>query len=232
MNPAQKLAVCVVGIVCATHGLEAQGLSSYRDFELGSDIASVSMATGLASSDAKTIHRRPAVLQDLEYRPSRWVAGSIGETTDPVEQILFSFYNDQLFRMVVDYAPDRTEGMTRADLIEAIVAVYGPVLPPAPQARGRVLSRLETESGSPVARWGDAQHSIRLYQTSSYREAFRLIVTDVGLDDLARKAAAQALRLDEREAPQREIMRQRKERDDGRAAAAKARAANKGGFRP
>jgi hypothetical protein len=59
-----------------------------------------------------------------------------------------------------------------------------------------------------------------------------LIVTDVGRDDLARKAETQALRLDDQEAPQREIVRQQKERDDGRAAAAKARAINKGVCRP
>jgi hypothetical protein len=54
----------------------------------------------------------------------------------------------------------------------------------------------------------------------------------VGLADLARKAETQAVRLDDQEAPQREIVRRQKERDDGRAAAAKARAVNKGVFRP
>jgi len=71
-----------------------------------------------------------------------------------------------------------------------------------------------------------------LYQTSSYGAAYRLIVTDVGRDDLARKAGTQALRLDDQEAPQRELARQQKERDEGRAAGAKARAVNKGVFRP
>jgi hypothetical protein len=221
-----------VGIVCSTHSLEADDLSHYRNFELGSDVASVSTAAGVASSEVKTIHQRPAVLQDLEYRPSHWVAGSTTASTDPVEQIAFSFYNDQLFRIVVDYGHDRTEGMTGADMIEAISAVYGPRLPPASRARGRAVSRLESESGSPVARWGDNQQAIVLYQTSSYGAAYRLIVTDVGRDDLARKAETQALRLDDQEAPQREIVRQQKERDDGRAAAAKARAVNKGVFRP
>ena len=71
-----------------------------------------------------------------------------------------------------------------------------------------------------------------MYRASSYREVFRLIVTDPALDDLARKATTQAVRLDEREAPNREIARQKKERDDGRAAAEKARVANKAVFRP
>jgi hypothetical protein len=83
-----------------------------------------------------------------------------------------------------------------------------------------------------VARWGDAEHAVVLYRTSTYRETFRLIVTEPALDDLARKATVQAVRLDEQDAPRLEIARQKKERDDGRAAAEKARTANKVGFRP
>jgi hypothetical protein len=184
------------------------------------------------SSEAKTIHQRPAVLQDLEFRPSHWMPGSVAASTDPVEQIVFGFYNDQLFRMVVDYGHDRTEGMTAADMIEAISAVYGPARARTSRAPSRVQSRLEIESGSLVGRWGDSQHAIVLYRTSSYGETFRLLVMDVGLADLARKAETQAVRLDDQEAPQREIVRRQKERDDGRAAAAKARAVNKGVFRP
>jgi hypothetical protein len=74
--------------------------------------------------------------------------------------------------------------------------------------------------------------AVVLYRTSSYRETFRLIVTDPTLADLARKAATEAVRLDEQQAPQREIARQKKERDDARVAAEKARAANKGLFWP
>jgi hypothetical protein len=49
---------------------------------------------------------------------------------------------------------------------------------------------------------------------------------------MAREAATQATRLDQQEAPRREIARQKKEQDDGRAAEAKARTLNKGAFRP
>lgn len=229
---ARMLAMCAVGIVCSTHALGGQSLSQYRNFELGSDVASVSALAGIAASETKMIHQRPAVLQDLEWRPSHWMSGSNEASTDPVEQVLFSFYNDQLFRVVVDYAHERTEGMTGADMTEAISVVYGTPLPRSPRGIGRGASQLETESGTPMARWGDAAHAIVLYQTSSYGAAFRLVVTDTRLENVARKAEAQAQRLDEQEAPQREVARQRKERDDGRAAAAKARAVNKRVFRP
>lgn len=230
--PARTLAICVGLVCCSTHALGGQGLSRYRNFELGSSLASVSTLTGLPSSEAKTIHERPAVLQDLEWRPSHWTPGSSASaSTDSVDQVLFSFYDDRLFRMVVDYGHERTEGMTNADMIEALSAVYGTPVPRTSRAPG-VASRLEIESGSPVARWGDSDHAVVLYQTSSYDAAFRLIVTDARLETLARKAAAQAQRLDDQEAPQRELALQQKERAEARAAAAKARAANKSVFRP
>jgi hypothetical protein len=231
MMTAHALAISAVGLVLLTHGIEGQGLAQYRNFELRSDLAAVSTQTGIASSEAKTIHQRPALMQDLEWRPSRWVSGSTAASTDPVDQILFSFYNNQLFRIVVDYGHDRTEGMTDADMMEAISALYGAPVKRVP-GTVRIASRVEIESGSPVARWGDATHAVVLYRTSSYRETFRLIVTEPALSDLARKADTEAARLDAQEAPSREIARDKKERDDRSVAAEKARAANKDVFRP
>ena len=117
-------------------------------------------------------------------------------------------------------------------MLEAIGKVYGVGLTLPLRTPGGPASSREVDSGIPVGRWGDTAHGVVLYQTSSYRSAFRLIVTDVRLDDLARKAEAQARRLDEEEAPRRELARQRKERDDGQAAAEKARITNKESFRP
>lgn len=228
---ARTLAIVAIGMLWSTLALDAQVLSHYRNFELGSDVSSVSSLAGVASSEVKTVHQRPALLQDLEWRPSRYVNGSTAASTDPVEQVLFSFYDDQLFRAVVEYGHDRTEGMLGQDMIDAIAEVYGTPLPRTQRA-GRATSQLETESGSPLARWGNGEYTIVLYQTSSYRSAYRLIVTDIRLDDLARKAESQSTRLDAQEAPAREIARQKQERDDQRAAAAKARDANKGAFRP
>jgi len=232
MMTIRASAICALGVVCVVSGLDAQALSQYRNFELGSDLASVSTLAGVAASEAKTIRQKPAVLQSLEWRLSRWIEGSTATSTDPVEQILFSFYNDQLFRIVVDYGHERTEGMTDADMIEAISGAYGVALKRVPRAAVPVTSRLESESGASLARWGDAAHTVVLYRTSSYGEAFRLIVTDAKLDALARKAEAQSVRLDQQDAPRREVARQKKAADEVRAATARARAVNKGVFRP
>ena len=72
-----------------------------------------------------------------------------------MQQIGFSFYNDQLFRLVIDYDRDRTEGMTAADMIEAISSAYGSISKVA-QKSCVVSSQVAEESGTPVARWGDA----------------------------------------------------------------------------
>ena len=65
-----------------------------------------------------------------------------------------------------------------------------------------------------------------------YLSGFRMIVSSPRLEALARTADAEALRMDEREASIREIVRQKKEADDIRASQEKARLANKAGFRP
>ena len=224
-------AICVVGLVLATHGVAGQSLAQYRNFELGSTLAAVAGLIGVSPSQAKVIHQRPVVLQDLEWRLSQWINGSGASSTDPVEQIVFSFYDDRLFRIVVDYDRNRTEGMTQADMLDAIAEIYGvPVKQTA--ALGRTISNVEAAAGTPVARWRDAGHTAVLYRVSTYRGEFRLIVTDTALDALAQKATIQAVRLHDREAPQREVARMKKEQEDNRAAAEKARIANKKVFRP
>ena len=151
MMTFHTVAACAFAMTIAGQTVDAQDLSRYRTFELGTSLAAVSAATGVASSEATTLHQRPALLQDLEWRPSRWTAGSTAESTDPVDRIVFSFYNDRLFQIVVDYGRDRTEGMTDADMTAAISTAYGPVTPA--RSSGRVQSPLEIESGRPVARW-------------------------------------------------------------------------------
>jgi hypothetical protein len=242
MFNARTLAACAFGVALLTPGLGAQDLlpsrrvgeprvAQYRNFALKSDLATVSTSAGVQASDAKMIHERPAVLQNLDWRPSRWVTGSTVASTDPVDQLVFSFYNDQLYRVVVDYARDRTEGMTDADMIEAIAAAYGAPSKPASRAV-RAVSGIEAESGTVVARWGGPEHTVVLYRASTYGDGFRLIVTEPHLDRLAQRATADAVRLDERDAPRVELERQKKERDDTRATAEKARVVNKAGFRP
>jgi hypothetical protein len=230
MIMVRRLGIASLGFVMSTQLLNGQSAPHYREFQLGADLASVSALAGVAVSAAKVIHERPAVMQDLEWRPPHSLLGTTAPPPDPVQQIVFSFYKDQLFRLVIDYYQNRTEGMTDADMIEAISSTYGSISKAS--LRTRVpSSQVAQESGTSVARWGDADYSVVLYR-SSYASGFRMIVTSPRLESLARTAEARALRLDELDAPKREIARQKKEADDTRAAQEKARLANKAAFRP
>jgi hypothetical protein len=229
MIAGRWFAACTVGVVVVTMGTaRAQSVTRYRDYEIGASLAAVAAVAGVKIADAKTIHQRPAVTQTLEWR-APFSLDRTGRLKDPVEQIVFSFYNDQLFRLVIDYDRQRTEGLTDADMVEAISAVYGTPLPPPLKARG-TLSQPVAELGTRVAGWGDGASSAVLYR--SWASGFRMVVTLSPLEALARKADIQAIALDEREAPQREIDKQKQDAAEAQAAQDKARLTNKAGFRP
>jgi hypothetical protein len=59
-----------------------------------------------------------------------------------------------------------------------------------------------------------------------------MLIFSKPLDALAQVAIVEAIRLNEQEAPQREIDRQKKQDDEKLAAGQKARPANKENFRP
>jgi len=231
MHAARAAAIVVCGFAILPPAIAAEDQLRYRTFELGSSLASVAAIADVAPSSAKTLQQRPAVLQELEWRPAHWSGASSLPSNDPVEQVVFSFYNDRLFRIVVDYARDRTEGMTAGDLIEVISETYGPAAA-QPAATPRSPRAVDTAAGTPLAHWTGGDGSVALLRTSAFRETFRLVLASTTIGDLAKKAAAESARLDAQEAPQREIARQKKEKDDGIASAEKARIANKKWFRP
>jgi hypothetical protein len=223
--------VGVLGLVLCGTASSAQDLGRYRQFELGSDVAVVSTVTGTAASDLKVIHHRPALIQELTWRPRYGVRRPGGSDTESVEQVTFGFYDDQLFRVTVDYDREQTEGLIDADMVEAISAVYGPQVKPA-VSRRRQTPSMHDDPGTLLAQWGNVDNSVMLYRLSSYATSFRLVVAAEPIAALARTAAARALVLDAREAPQREAAREKKEADDRRAAEEKARSTNKATFRP
>jgi hypothetical protein len=234
MTYTREIVIGALGIALTAHAVAAQDLTRYRTFELGSTVASVVTATGVSDRSVKTLHVRPSLLQDIEWWPSPGIRS--GESTPAsnkaVDQMRFSFYDGRLFRIVINYGHQHTDGLTDTDMIEAISTMYGPPLAAPPQASGRVLSRFGDESRAVVATWGNADAAIQLNRAMSYGNAWRLVVTQARVETLARQAEAQAERLDAEEAPQREIERQLLERQRDRAATEKARDVNKLEFQP
>lgn len=231
MNAARTLTVCAVAMVLSTHTLQSQQPGQYRDYTLGRDLASIAGQLHMNTSEASVIHERPALVQDLQWRTPYFAAGSNEPQRDTVQQILFSFYNNHLFKMVIDYDRQRTDGMTDADMVAAFSETYGTPVKVKPKTSSTHASQIDVESGRVIGRWGDASYSLVLSR-SSFEGGFQAIVTSTALDALARTADAQAIRLDEREAPTRELARQKKEADDVRTSQERARVANKAAFKP
>ena len=68
MINTRMLAIVAFGLVVSTQSLQGQGRPQYRDFQLGGDLPSVSAFSGVAASEVKTIHLRPAVRHQQEWR--------------------------------------------------------------------------------------------------------------------------------------------------------------------
>jgi len=218
-------------LVLATAALGGQTAPQYREFTLGSSLSTVSAQVKASAADVRPIRQRPALIQDLAWRAPYFMADSNEPRKDPVRQITFSFYNDRLFRMAIDYDRQRTEGLTDADMIGALTELYGTATTPKPRTAPTLMSRIDVTSGTPVSQWGNAEYSVVLVRPS-FGAAFQVVVTSTELDELARAADAEAVRIDQREAPLREIARQKQDAEDARASQEKARAANKATFRP
>jgi len=228
MTRLRTLVVSASGLVLVATSLHAQDLSRYRDFVLGSTVAAVAKTSGAAPADVKTIHQRPSVVQELRWRPQRYGGNAV--QTDPVREVAFSFYNDQLFLIVVEYDRQRTEGLTDTDLIESMTASYGPpVLTSTNRSTG--ARQAEPNDDVVVAQWASAESSLTLLRMT-YPASLRLVVTLTAVDALARTVSAEAIRLDQKEAPQRELDRQKQATETLRLAGEKARVVNKPGFKP
>jgi hypothetical protein len=204
-------------------------LSRYREFQFGMNLLAVAKQADVEPSKARVVHQRPALIQELEWRPQRALGPS--SEADPVKEVLFSFYNGELFRVLVNYDQSKTEGLTDEDMVEAISAQYGIATKPTAKIILFSSFHIYNDSEKVIARWEDTQYSFNLFR-SSYQPTFGLLVFSKRLDRSAVAAIAEAIRLDDQEAPQREIERQRKQEEESRAAQEKARPANKGTFRP
>jgi hypothetical protein len=229
MISTRKLVIPIFWAALSIPLIYAQDLSKYREFQLGMDMSAVAEQADMKPSQAKMIHQRPAVIQELEWRPQSSYSSSA--QTDPVKEVLFGFYNGQLYRIVVTYYQDRIEGLTNEDMIESISAKYGTPTMPAAKIVSSSSSQVYGDSEKVIARWEDPQHSLNLFRFS-YQATFGLLVFSKRLDGLAQAAIIEAIRLNDQEAPQREIDRQKKEADEKRAAEQKARPTNKANFRP
>ena len=227
MNSTRPL-VIAVGLILGGQLASAQGVSRYRAYVLESSLESVIATSGARAADAKTLHERPATVQELEWRAP--YVDSRNTQADPVREITFMFYNDALYQVTVKYDRDRTEGLTNTDIVESLSTAYG--APLLPSGRTRTSPPVEGFPDSIlVALWENADSLLTLIR-GSYTPEFQLILVSKSLNARARTAIREAVRLDAVEAPRREAAQRKKEAGDASAARDKTRIANKAAFRP
>ena len=202
MNSTRPL-VIAVGLILSVQLASAQDMSRYRAYALESSLDAVIATSGARRADAKTLHQRPATIQELQWR-APYV--SSGDTlADPVREIAFTFYNDALYQVVVNYDRDRTEGLTNKDILGDVR-----------RARARIgedpdeRTRRGIPDGIVLARWETAESLITLIRGSDIPE-FQLILVSKPLRTRARSAIREAIRLDAIEAPRRESEQRKKE---------------------
>ena len=198
-------------------------LSMYRGFQFGMSLDAAVKHSGMNASEVTMTHQRPARIQELTWNPERF-SGPSGDT-DPVEQVVLSFYNGQLFRMVVNYDAEKTDALSAEDIVHAISAQYG--IARHPTGETLLPSAVFSEGVTVVARWADPEYSFNLAQ-SPYGSTFELIAFSKHLNGLAEAAIAKGIQTDAQEAPER----QKAEEQNAQTKSDKTRLVNKGHFRP
>jgi hypothetical protein len=207
MTRIRSLAIFISWAALSASLLHAQDLCGYRGFQFGTNLVAVAKQTDMKPSEAKLLHQRPAIIQELWWYPP---LGSSSLSMELVREVVFSFYNGELFRMVINYDQDRTDGLTDEDMVDAISAKYGIAARPVATVVLFSSSQVYNDSQRVIARWEDAQYSFNLFRYF-YQPAFGMVAFSKQLDTLAQAAVVEAFRLDKEEAPQREMERQKKE---------------------
>jgi hypothetical protein len=152
---------------------------------MGDDLMAIARQIALPAP-AATERRVRGPLSELRWRV-HYVRGGT-PSSDPVALLLFSFYDDRLFQIVIDYSPDRTDGMTEADMVVAVSRVYGaPAKRTDPPSPVRLDPQRPTDSV--VAQWTNGELRVALLSIRD-QTGFRMIVESIPLEGLASAAGA------------------------------------------
>jgi hypothetical protein len=189
--------------------LRAQDFSKYRNFSLGTDLATIVKHTEQRSPDVKATHEGSLLFQELTWRPANGMG--VSARSESVDELVFSFYKGVLYKMVVTYDRASTEGLTADDMVKSVAAKYGPATSVALDIDSAGNEQYEMRQ-KPVASWEDSQYSFNLVR-SPFSNAFQLVIYSKRVNAEADAELAQVVKVDELEAPQRAVARQKKETD-------------------
>src|SRR5216684_5128608 len=209
MKMMRHVVFSLVMILFSASLIRGQDLSKYRGFSFGMSLVELSNQVDLKPLQTKLIQKRPSVIQELTWWPRESSGSSL--QADTVWQVFFTFYNRELYRILVTYDRDATKGLTAEDMVRAISAQYGTATKPDVQI-SFPTNELHRSTEKVIARWEDSQYSINLFRATSLN-SFGLVMFSKRLDRQAEAAMAESVKLEGQEDLQREIDRQKKETD-------------------
>jgi hypothetical protein len=213
MKAMRSSILCLAFLLFTAPLLRGQDLSKYRHFTFGMSLSRVLERTDQKMADVKVIHGRPALVQELNWWPPKLLGTSF--RSDTVAQILFSFYDAELYKIFVTYDRTSTEGLTAEAMVKSISAKYGPATSVKPEVNLATNERYDMKQ-KPVATWEDSQYSFNLVRSSS-SGSFELVIYSKRLNAEAEAALAEAVKLEKQEEPQREAGRQKRQTGDLKA---------------
>jgi hypothetical protein len=220
----QKSMFALALLLLSTPVIFAQDLSKYRNFSLGMDLADVSKQVNGTPADARVVLPGAPLIQELTWWPEQSYPSPIPPQS--VQDVLFSFYNGNLYKIAVTYESSATEGLTAEDMVRAVSAKYGAATVPAAATNPPIIAA-DSSAGETLAFWEDSQYSLTLSR-SSLSDTFQLVVYSKQLNSKADAAIAEAMKQELDGAPQREIANVKKAADDLEL----TRQANLKAFRP
>jgi len=190
--------------------LAVQDLAKYRDFSLGSSLESVLKRTDKKSADVSRMPDAPGILQEVTWWPPS-VPGT-SYRSDSVEQILFTFFKGDLYKISVTYDQRATQELTTQDMVSAISARYGPPTTTEPETASSPAAGYDTQEKT-VATWENSEYSCSLIHYS-FTSHFGLVIYAKQANAAAEAAVVDAARAARLDAPAREAERQKKQADD------------------
>jgi len=206
MKILRSVGISLVMILLSAPLLRGQDLSKYRGFSLGMSLPELANQVDLKPLQTKLVQKHPAVIQELTWRPRESSGSSL--QADTVWQVFFTFYNGELYRILVTYDRDATKGLTAEDMVQAISTKYGTATSPVGEI-SFPTNELYRSTQKVIARWEDSQYSINLVR-SKFLNSFVLAMFSKRLNAQADAAIAKSIKLEGPEAPQKEIDRQKK----------------------
>jgi hypothetical protein len=223
---AVRIATIVGAAAMAVQAVSASPVySRYRGVSIGDSVSAVVASLRMTPGEVAIVHARPAMVQQLTWRPNQFFASKAGPPESLAEMVL-TFHLGRLARVVATYDRERTEGLTDADLHDSFTTIYGTSML-VPTASG-VRSSSKPEI---IGQWGDGETLVVLLR-EAFPRRITVTVSSIAADRLLQDALASGARLDAIEAPTRDMVRRLSEELTLQRRDEQSRLDNKSAFKP